>query len=574
MLKELSLVNFRCFRDYKVVFNRDFNVIVGKNNSGKSTLVDALKLLANVERFGSYRDRFRLEERDIPFTFRNIGHDYSSDDSIVRARFSNSREIEVVFHLGERPHVRYYKNGDPIDNKQIIRRDFKQSIGVLPPVGTLDENETVMDREYLKSVMISHLTPRHLRDIWHTFPEGFEEFEELVRTTWPGSSIERPEVSFDPTRVMVTMFFREDHMTREIFWAGHGFQVWLQLMTHLVKLGRMNTLVLDEPDIYLHSDMQKKLVRICKDRSSQVIIATHAVDIIDEVEPEDVIAVDRSLSSGTRLSNVDELQGCISQLGSTQNLKVVHFLRSNTCLFVEGDDMRYLKRFAQKFNLSEFPKENFSCISIDGFSNWEIIKDVNWVLKNVMGQTIKCFLVLDRDYHSESEISEVVDALRGKGVSVHVWNRKEIENYLIVPAALYHMFREKWRERHAGTEAPLTESEFTLQIIKILDEMKPDVTSQIIGSRIKNPSERRLDPSTISSDVLKEIGKKWNNHEYRIAVVSGKDFFRRLNAFLMDKYRLALTLDYVSYAIDGQYLDSEIQETLREFLALVNRGAP
>src|SRR5690349_18695749 len=45
MLAQLRLQNFRCFDDH-VVPIRDCTVIVGNNNAGKSTLVDALRLVS------------------------------------------------------------------------------------------------------------------------------------------------------------------------------------------------------------------------------------------------------------------------------------------------------------------------------------------------------------------------------------------------------------------------------------------------------------------------------------------------------------------------------------------------
>ncbi len=44
MLEKLKLKNFRCFEDYEIEFDK-FNVIVGKNNAGKSTVIDAIKLV-------------------------------------------------------------------------------------------------------------------------------------------------------------------------------------------------------------------------------------------------------------------------------------------------------------------------------------------------------------------------------------------------------------------------------------------------------------------------------------------------------------------------------------------------
>jgi AAA15 family ATPase/GTPase len=47
MLRTLRLRNYRCFRDHTVTFQPS-TVVVGKNNAGKSTIVEALHLIAAV----------------------------------------------------------------------------------------------------------------------------------------------------------------------------------------------------------------------------------------------------------------------------------------------------------------------------------------------------------------------------------------------------------------------------------------------------------------------------------------------------------------------------------------------
>ena len=103
MLEKLRLQNFRCFKDYEITFS-DFDVVVGKNNTGKSTIVDALKLVANVCRYGLYRDRY-LEDRDIPFSQTNLRFDYHEEDTAVQALFSDNIEIGIAFPYGGRPTV-------------------------------------------------------------------------------------------------------------------------------------------------------------------------------------------------------------------------------------------------------------------------------------------------------------------------------------------------------------------------------------------------------------------------------------------------------------------------------------
>ncbi len=45
MLTELRLINFRCFKDHVIPLRRN-TIIVGKNNAGKSTVIDALRLVS------------------------------------------------------------------------------------------------------------------------------------------------------------------------------------------------------------------------------------------------------------------------------------------------------------------------------------------------------------------------------------------------------------------------------------------------------------------------------------------------------------------------------------------------
>src|SRR4030042_767723 len=179
MLEKLRLQNFRCFEDYEIQFG-DFNIMVGKNNTGKSTIVDALKLVANVCRYITYRGEY-LEDRDIPFSLANLRFDYHEEDSTVEALFSDGIEIRIEFPYDERPYAEI--------PRKVGREQLRNLLGVIPPVGAFEESEKLTENKYLRRVLISHLTPRHFRNIWHDFPEGFDEFQRIIEETWPECAI-------------------------------------------------------------------------------------------------------------------------------------------------------------------------------------------------------------------------------------------------------------------------------------------------------------------------------------------------------------------------------------------------
>ena len=64
--------------------------------------------------------------------------------------------------------------------------------------------------------------------------------------------IQRPEIE-DMTGEL-TMFCLEDRMTRELYWAGFGFQIWCQILTHLSRVDDSGLVVIDEPEVYLHPE--------------------------------------------------------------------------------------------------------------------------------------------------------------------------------------------------------------------------------------------------------------------------------------------------------------------------------
>jgi len=573
MLVQLKLKNFRCFKDYEVEFDR-FNIIVGKNNTGKSTIIDALKLVSNVRRYAAYRTKgtygYYIEERDIPFSLINLRHNYADDeDSIIDSKFSDNTEVEITFPVDGRPSVNFTKDRLPITDHKLLRLYSAHSIGIIPAVATFEESEKLGNKKYLQSILVSHLTARHFRNIWHYFEDGFEEFQEIIEETWPECTIERPEF-YVPENV-VCMFFRENNVTREIYWAGHGFQIWLQLMTYLIKLGRMETLILDEPDIYLHSDMQRKLINICKKRSNQVIIATHAVDIIEEGDPEDIISIDKNSNAAIRLSSIDEVQTCITQMGSFMNLKLVHFIRGKSCLFVEGEDFKHLKVFAKNLEFETFTREDgFSVIPLEGFSNWDRLLYIDWLFKNTFGERIKCYVILDRDYYTGEKIDEIIDNLQQKSVKVHVWERKEIENYAINEDALYRMFKDKFRTRNKSGRMPLLKANFKNKMISIFENLKNDARSQIIAQAINTRSDKSIHESTIISEVSSEFENNWKNVEFRRNVIGGKDFFAQLNTWLNKQYHVTIPFRYAIRSLRPDEIEPEIRHVLNEFIQLVN----
>jgi hypothetical protein len=66
---------------------------------------------------------------------------------------------------------------------------------------------------------------------------------------------------------------------------------------------------------------------------------------------------------------------------------------------------------------------------LDGFSNWEKLIHIDWLFENAFGEKVRCYVLLDRDYYSDDYIKYVINNLTLKGVKIHVWSKKELENF-------------------------------------------------------------------------------------------------------------------------------------------------
>src|SRR6266853_1669990 len=119
--------------------------------------------------------------------------------------------------------------------------------------------------------------------------------------------IEQPTVQNDGTGTKLVMFCPEQRYPREIFWAGFGFQVWCQMLTHLIQSRDRSLFLIDEPDIYLHSDLQRQLLGLLRNLGPDILIATHSTEIITEAETDDIILINKRRRTGHRIRDPSQL---------------------------------------------------------------------------------------------------------------------------------------------------------------------------------------------------------------------------------------------------------------------------
>src|SRR6185503_15113533 len=93
-------------------------------------------------------------------------------------------------------------------------------------------------------------------------------------------------------------------------------------------------------------------------------------------------------------------------------------------------------------------------VLLEGFSNWQRVKGAAWAIERTLGTKLALAVICDRDYRCESEIREISRELQENVALVHFHARKEIENYLLVPAAIQRAVEQHLREGAKPGEVP------------------------------------------------------------------------------------------------------------------------
>jgi AAA domain, putative AbiEii toxin, Type IV TA system/AAA ATPase domain len=567
--------NFKAFDQYALSMDA-VNILVGPNNSGKSTIIGALRALDSGIRvarsrspqrvfFGSGSEiGYRVPEDSLPISLENVHTNYNTDDSVVTFNLSNRNKLKLVFSQDGGCVLLPEAENAVIRTAALFKSQFPISLTVVPVLGPVEHREVRREKSTVVDGLSTHRASRHFRSYWHYFDSGFEDFARLVETTWPGMQIGRPE--FDAKTGELSMFCLEERMTRELYWVGFGFQVWCQLLTHLSRARGSSLVVVDEPEIYLHPDVQRQLLGIVRDIGTQILLATHSSEIMSEADPSEIVLIDKRKRAAERLKDISGVQRALDAVGSAQNITLTALARSRRVLFVEGDyDFRLLRRIARKLGMHELSAGlGITPLESGGFASWERVTTLASGVAEALGAPLIIAAVYDRDYNCTEQIAEVVFELSKSLRLAHAHARKEIENYLLVPEAIDRALEKAVSERLVRDRRALPKLPSAATLLReITEPLRDGIQSQIMARRWDHLRGSGRDLAEINRDTISWFSPRWADLTMRLTLVPGKEVLATLRARLQGQFGTSLTDARI---VDAMHRD-DVAEDMRTLLA-------
>jgi len=570
----VEFVRFKAFKRFTLNL-RHFNILVGPNNAGKSTVLAAFRILAAAIRKAR---RFKpklvqgprekvlghsIDIREISVAEENIFHNYDdSEPAVVSFHLANRNVLTLFFPERGECFLLMDAQGHQVATTTAFRSRFNCQISFVPILGPVEHHEALVEEETTRRSLYSFGAARHFRNTWYHYPENFETFRELLKLTWPGMDILPPELDNSHGKPRLHMYCPEHRIPREVFWAGFGFQVWVQMLTHLVNANDASIFLIDEPDIYLHSDLQRQLLGLLRNLGPDILIATHSSEMITEAETDDIVLVAKTMPQARRIRNPSQVDELLRLLGSNINPILTQVAKTRRVLFVEGKDFQIVGRFARRSkHASVGNRAEFAVVAIDGF-NPEKIRNLKMGMEKTLGGPIVAAAILDRDYRSDAECLSITNSCKKFCDYVEILQRKEIENFLLSPAAIDRAANRKVKDRSIRSGKAVSYQACAKDLLFAFCESKRTyVASQMLMARrqFERVNSPQLDESTVMQSSFEFFEAQWSNESTRLNAIPGKEALSAVNTALQQRYGVSVTATSIIDAMQIEEVPDEMQ---------------
>jgi ABC-type branched-subunit amino acid transport system ATPase component len=469
ILHWLEISNFKSYRSSGRIPLEHPSVLIGPNNCGKTTALQAIALWSTAvrtwqqeskdskakQRTGKPLNRLAIQSVPVPKTrhfWKNlkvsghdlqisIGLDYQGTVIPIKMVFRHHASDELIY---AEPHP------STANHPQALARAAELDVALLYPISGISADEPLITRNRIDYHMGRGSTAEVLRNlclvVHQDSPDDWQEITQLMHRLFK-VHLTTPQENEGGS---LDLFYEQPGADRplDLSLAGRGFQQMLLILAHLY-CHKGSVLLIDEPDAHLEILRQQQIYSLLStiaDRNRcQVLMATHSEVVMQE-------ALDNNLTLILD-GNADDLASKPDIKESLKSFGAAHYVRARETghvLYLEGStDLAMLRAFADHL---EHPVRNL--IADGSHLNVYYLQDnrpnlgqspeeILDAVEGAFGQKAKEHFFALRRILPELRGLEIIDNdNRGLqpsdegGFIRSPWKRYELENYFVTPQVL------------------------------------------------------------------------------------------------------------------------------------------
>ena len=594
LLHYVEIRNFKYFGDGQRIKLDHPAVLIGPNNCGKTTTIQAIALWSQAVRTwfeakgkSTPRERTatslnRLNIISVPVRRTR----YFWHNAVVR---SGNRDVPLLITVGilhrnkvEPVTMRFRNQGDELvyctpdvatlRKPEAIETAAGLNVALLYPMSGLETEEAILKPGRIDVLLGQGQTAQVLRNlcllVFKDAPEDWRHITVLMSRLFSVALSDPIETG----RGSIDLFYRQANVREplDVSLAGRGFQQMLLIFAYLYS-HRRSVLLIDEPDAHLEILRQKQVYVLLREiaarNESQVVLVTHSEVILDEALEHNLTLLLRGRADD--LAARSDIRNALKHYGAEHYVRA---LERGYVLYVEGGtDLAVLQALARRLGhrVADLWDQRINAFYVQ--DNYPAPDDLKAELERVEGG----FGVTPRKHFFA--LREMIPGLRGLaildgdggarsdsdegGLAVVYWKRYEVENYFVTPEVLRRQVAEHYKD------LPLFFGEIRDTSEEVIDAL---ILEGVFGGR-------EQDFGTWKSAGADAARLLWEAKTERLKLSDfAEEFFRRLaerlgHAMLLRKGELHRLVRFV----DPSSIPAEVGEKLdllREIFDHANPG--
>jgi predicted ATP-dependent endonuclease of OLD family len=424
-IKDIEIHSFKGLESISLTNCGKINAIVGKNNSGKSSILHAIDmagLALTVRNWGRFQPKLAIKD-----LFASVG------DFEISVRYEDDSNIQIKADA----------NFGPIFTPGANESQKFKSILILPDVGygmLRRENRTpkwiiqqVETRNFasVNSLQILYAIKYYaMRRERELKPENYEHLLSEIKHFFQ----EVEELESDRTEDDIpTLKYVENGKMLDILYSGSGLRHFMDVLLKVTVSGA-DVVLIDEPEMALHPDLQRRFLeylhRLAEERKIQFFLATHSQVLLSYA---DIVSYYRIVNKKGKRDVLPVPNDAIHMLLSDLGLRPSDVFNQDICLLVEGaSDVIFLEHVIRNLYKTDFENIAIGVLQYGGSAADGIVSGTIDV-SNITPAQKYTYWIRDRDAKPTEEPNEnstkFQNALRGLSLDCHIWNKREIEFY-------------------------------------------------------------------------------------------------------------------------------------------------